>query len=52
MYEPMKCPICEKAWVRFTYFDTAGQHWVCPNCGSSDQNYTIFYDISSKKKED
>ena len=35
---PFRCPKCGN-WVRFTYFDTAGQYWEC-SCGMSSQSYT------------
>ena len=45
--EPMRCTKCG-CWVKFTYFDTAGQHWVCPECGNNSENQTVIYGTSAK----
>lgn len=37
---PFRCPHCG-TYVNFTYFDTAGRHWQCPNCKLNDMNYAI-----------
>ena len=40
--KPMRCPKC-RHWVNFTYFNTAGWHWVCPACGNNSNNQIIVY---------
>ena len=48
---PIRCSKCGH-WVNFTYFDTAGQHWVCPECGNNSENQTYIYNTTTKPKED
>ena len=47
---PMQCPKCG-CWVKFTYFDMTGQHWTCPECGTSRENQTYIYNTTTKPKE-
>ena len=47
--KPMRCTKCG-CWVNFTYFDTAGQHWVCPECGNNSENQTIIYSTTTKSR--
>ena len=45
--KPMQCPKCG-CWVKFTYFDMTGQHWICPECGNSSENQKYIYSTTTK----
>ena len=47
---PIRYPKCG-CWVKFAYFDTTGQYWTCPKCGTSRDNQTYVYNTTTKPKE-